>query len=55
MAIHWRPHDRNAPRVPPQPSIALEVLPKLTPDVVALIDQAIAGVNDLLAPPPVFP
>ena len=34
---------------------ALEVLPKLTPDVVALIDQAIAGVNDLLAPPPAFP
>ncbi len=34
---------------------ALEVLPKLTPDVVALIDQAIAGGNDLLAPPPAFP
>ena len=34
---------------------ALEVLPKLTPDVVALIDQAIAGGNDMLAPPPAFP
>ena len=34
---------------------ALAVLPKLTPDVVALIDQAIAGGNDLLAPPPAFP
>ena len=34
---------------------ALEVLPKLTPDVVALIDQAIAGNNDLLSPPPAFP
>jgi voltage-dependent potassium channel beta subunit len=34
---------------------ALELLPKLTPEVIALIDAAIAGTHDLKPPAPVFP